>query len=98
MSAERSPLDRFWPRRRLAAGPRRGARRSLARGRTGLGAERLEDRRVLAVTAGDAFDTATFTPTAGLVGTIAIDAGVFTDAAGNPNRTGSLAGGFTLVA
>ena len=44
--------------------------------------------------------TATFTPTAGLVGTgtIAIDAGVFTDAVGNPNRTGSLAGGFTLVA
>ena len=56
MSAERSPLDRFWPRRRLAAGLKRAARRSLARGRTGLGAERLEDRRLLAVLAGDAFD------------------------------------------
>ena len=43
--------------------------------------------------------TATFTPTAGLVGTgtVAIDAGAFTDAAGNANVTGTLAGGLAIT-
>jgi len=43
--------------------------------------------------------TATFTPTTGLVGTgmVAIDAGAFTDAAGNPNVAGTLAGGIAIV-
>jgi subtilisin family serine protease len=44
--------------------------------------------------------TATFTPTAGLVGsgTVAIDVGAFTDAAGNANVAATLPSGLTLIA
>jgi subtilisin family serine protease len=42
--------------------------------------------------------TATFTPTAGIngTGTIAVEAGKFTDAAGNPNTAGSLSPSITI--
>ena len=48
-------FDRFWTRRRRS-GPRHAASRSPSRRRTGLIAERLEDRRLLAATPGDGFD------------------------------------------
>ena len=44
--------------------------------------------------------TATFTPTAGQVGsgTVAVDVGAFTDAAGNANVAATLSSGLTLIA
>ena len=52
VSTQTSPLERFRLRRRSAVGP---LRRGRSRRRTGLAAERLEGRGMLAAIPGDAF-------------------------------------------
>ena len=54
--AEQSSFARFWPRRRRSSAPQAANGRGRSRHRTGLAAERLEDRRLLAAAPLDTFD------------------------------------------